>query len=62
MTVKVFTSEEEMKKFFGTAPDKLRQVNKYLAKISESLERARRTQTEIRRLKKRTEAVLAKLP
>ena len=40
---------------------KVRRVNEYLTKITNSQKRARRTQTEINRLKKRTDAVLAKL-
>lgn len=66
MPVKIFKAlttaeKEEWDKFLKTSRAELREVNKYLAKITESHERARRTQTEIDRLKKQTNAVLAKL-
>jgi hypothetical protein len=70
MTVTIFNKthvfknaeEREIEKFLETSRVEMNRVNKYLTKISESQERARKTQTEINRLKKRTNAVLAKLP
>ena len=38
------------------------QIKRYLAEIAESRKRARRTQIEINRLKRKTNAVLEKLP